>query len=262
MQEVSNKAKERHNISSDSITISLNRRCKMSPRTCSVKLCHNAQGFNVYVKRQEECCDFFTDTQQPITNQQLATKGQMHIGQTGLFKEKYLEWKRRNIANKTWNDFKTFWNSEFADYKTINKITAKLNRLGAYATVEDQTNVYDTLKEAMDNLAFATTTSNSAFEQLTASNAKLAEQLAKAMNLLKKAQEDNSKFLKIIKASVAGTKPQGGGRKGKRRIDFEKTDHLMDPTGNQATNWVLRELTPWVAVASITGGNPNGDTNQ
>eukprot|EP00957_Ditylum_brightwellii_P069070 5243232-Ditylum_brightwellii.AAC.1 len=51
------------------------------------------------------------------------------------------------------------------------------------------------------------------------------------MNLLKKAQEDNSKLLKIIEASVTGTKPQGGVRKGKRRIDFEKTDHLMDPTG-------------------------------
>eukprot|EP00957_Ditylum_brightwellii_P180928 13784346-Ditylum_brightwellii.AAC.1 len=64
----------------------------------------------------------------------------MHIGQTRLFKEKYLEWKRRNIASKTWNDFKTVWNLEFVDYETINKITAKSNGLGAYATVEDQTN--------------------------------------------------------------------------------------------------------------------------
>eukprot|EP00957_Ditylum_brightwellii_P156289 11895458-Ditylum_brightwellii.AAC.1 len=83
----------------------------------------------------------------------------------------------------------------------------------------------------MDNLDFAATTSNSAFEQLTASNAKLVEQLAKVMNLLKKAQEDNSKLLKIIEASVTETKPQGGVRKDKRRIGFEKTDHLTDPAG-------------------------------
>eukprot|EP00957_Ditylum_brightwellii_P100866 7687607-Ditylum_brightwellii.AAC.1 len=132
----------------------------------------------------------------------------MHIGQTGLFKEKYLEWKQRNIANPTWNDFKTFWNHEFADYETINKITVKLNRLGAFATVEEQGNAYDTLEEAMDNLAFAATTSNTAFEQLIANNTKLAEQLAEAMNLLKKMQEDNSKLLRIIKASITGTKPQ------------------------------------------------------
>eukprot|EP00957_Ditylum_brightwellii_P194672 14829096-Ditylum_brightwellii.AAC.1 len=51
------------------------------------------------------------------------------------------------------------------------------------------------------------------------------------MNLLKKAQEDNSKLLRIIKASVTGTKPPGGSRKGKRRENFEKTDHLMEPEG-------------------------------
>eukprot|EP00957_Ditylum_brightwellii_P031301 2372784-Ditylum_brightwellii.AAC.1 len=60
----------------------------------------------------------------------------------------------------------------------------------------------------MDNLVFATTTSNTAFERLTTNNTKLAEQLAEAMNLLKKAQEDNSKLLRIIEASVTGTKPQ------------------------------------------------------
>ena len=190
-----------------------------------------AQGFNVYVERQEECRDFFADAQQPITNQQLAAKRQMHIGQTGLFKEKYLEWKRRNIANKTWNDFKTFWNREFADYETINKITAKSNGIGAFAAVEEQGEAYDTLEEAMDNLAFAATTSNTAFERLTANNTKLTVQLAEAMNLLKKAQEDNSKLLRIIEASVTGTNPQSGARKGKRRENFEKTDHLMEPEG-------------------------------
>eukprot|EP00957_Ditylum_brightwellii_P137074 10451940-Ditylum_brightwellii.AAC.1 len=51
------------------------------------------------------------------------------------------------------------------------------------------------------------------------------------MNLLKKVQEENSKLMKIIKASVTGAKLQCGVRKGKQRIDFEKTDHLMDPEG-------------------------------
>eukprot|EP00957_Ditylum_brightwellii_P138979 10592894-Ditylum_brightwellii.AAC.1 len=31
-------------------------------------------GLHMYVERQEECHDFFSDTQQLITNQQLATK--------------------------------------------------------------------------------------------------------------------------------------------------------------------------------------------
>eukprot|EP00957_Ditylum_brightwellii_P186711 14217191-Ditylum_brightwellii.AAC.1 len=73
------------------------------------------QGFNTYVERQEECRDFFSNAQKPITNQQLSGKGQLHVGQTGIFHEKYLTWKRCPITNKTWNDFKTFWNREFSD---------------------------------------------------------------------------------------------------------------------------------------------------
>eukprot|EP00957_Ditylum_brightwellii_P013497 1018293-Ditylum_brightwellii.AAC.1 len=100
MQEVSNEAKERCNINSDSITISLSRRILnifdhafdrrgqidndlVNEYTNKFNAALDmAQGFNVYVERQEECRDFFTDAQQPITNQQLAAKGQMHIGQT------------------------------------------------------------------------------------------------------------------------------------------------------------------------------------
>eukprot|EP00957_Ditylum_brightwellii_P156421 11905070-Ditylum_brightwellii.AAC.1 len=59
----------------------------------------------------------------------------------------------------------------------------------------------DTLEETMDNLTYSATTSNSALEQLTMNNKKLVDQVTKAMNLLKKAQEDNAKLLKIIEAS-------------------------------------------------------------
>eukprot|EP00957_Ditylum_brightwellii_P180797 13773480-Ditylum_brightwellii.AAC.2 len=57
-----------------------------------------SQGFNTYVKHQEECRDFFRDAQQPITDQQLASKGQLYIGQTGLLQKKYLTWKCCTIA--------------------------------------------------------------------------------------------------------------------------------------------------------------------
>eukprot|EP00957_Ditylum_brightwellii_P127660 9735857-Ditylum_brightwellii.AAC.1 len=60
----------------------------------------------------------------------------------------------------------------------------------------------DTLEEAMDNLAYAATTSYSALEQLTMNNKKLVEQVSEAMTLLKKAQEDNAKLLKIIEVSM------------------------------------------------------------
>eukprot|EP00957_Ditylum_brightwellii_P045989 3488581-Ditylum_brightwellii.AAC.1 len=59
------------------------------------------QRFNAYVEHQEEYRDFFSNMQQSITNQQLSGKGQLHVGQTGIFHEKYLTWKHHPIANKT-----------------------------------------------------------------------------------------------------------------------------------------------------------------
>eukprot|EP00957_Ditylum_brightwellii_P038457 2906803-Ditylum_brightwellii.AAC.1 len=53
------------------------------------------RGFDAYIERQKDCQDFFEDSLQPIPDQQLAAKGQLHVGQMGLFKEKYLIWKCR-----------------------------------------------------------------------------------------------------------------------------------------------------------------------
>eukprot|EP00957_Ditylum_brightwellii_P011812 890792-Ditylum_brightwellii.AAC.1 len=87
----------------------------------------------------------------------------------------------------------------------------------------------------------------------------------------------------MIEASVAGSKLHGGGKKGKLRLDYDKTDHLMEkegycwscgfrvPKNHNSMNCDKQKpghqlgatrVTQWVAVASITGGNPNDDTNQ
>eukprot|EP00957_Ditylum_brightwellii_P101155 7708842-Ditylum_brightwellii.AAC.2 len=43
-----------------------------------------SQGFNRYVERQEECRNFFADAGQPVSDQQMSAKGQLHVDQTGL----------------------------------------------------------------------------------------------------------------------------------------------------------------------------------
>ena len=139
----------------------------------------------------------------------------------------------------------------------------------------------------MDNLAYAATTSNSALEQLTMNNKKLVDQVSEAMTLLKKAQEDNTKLLKIIEASlmkgpVAATSG-GGYRRGKgknQREEFKKTDHLMEPEGycwtcgyqvtknhssmncdsrNRGISWGQPEPTPWEVLTVTIGGNHRSD---
>eukprot|EP00957_Ditylum_brightwellii_P116175 8861863-Ditylum_brightwellii.AAC.1 len=161
-----------------------------------------------------------------LTNQQLAAKGQLHVGQTGLFKKKYLTWKSQPTAYKTWNDFKTHWNRELKDFDLLNCISSKEAGFGAHTVVTQQEQVYSNLEEAMDNLAYAATTSNNVAEDLVKNNTKLTK------------QEENTKLLKIIKISIAGghtndtllpTNPKNC--RGHKKIDYEATYALMEPKG-------------------------------
>eukprot|EP00957_Ditylum_brightwellii_P138835 10582689-Ditylum_brightwellii.AAC.1 len=92
------------------------------------------QGFNGYVERQEECRDFFLDRGQPVLDQQMSAKGQLHVSQTaGLFEDKCLIWKCRAAAQKTWNNFKTYWTREFTNYEMVNRLSAKEAGFGSNA---------------------------------------------------------------------------------------------------------------------------------
>eukprot|EP00957_Ditylum_brightwellii_P129211 9855190-Ditylum_brightwellii.AAC.1 len=73
-------------------------------------------------------------------------------------------------------EFKTFWNQEFSDCKTLNRILAKEAGYGANVALQTNPIIHE-LEEAMDNLAFAAKTSNNVLGQLTENNAKLTTQL-------------------------------------------------------------------------------------
>eukprot|EP00957_Ditylum_brightwellii_P015470 1164339-Ditylum_brightwellii.AAC.1 len=159
-------------------------------------------GFDRYGQIHDDLVDKYTsmynapidmskDADQPITDAQLAEKGQLHVGQTGSFCEKYLQWKCRDIALKTWTEFKTFWNH------------------GANAALQTNPNIHE-LEKVMDNLAFAATTSNNVLGQLTENNAKLTAQLGDVMKVIKQLQDENKKLLKIIELSVISGTGMGG----------------------------------------------------
>eukprot|EP00957_Ditylum_brightwellii_P026071 1971178-Ditylum_brightwellii.AAC.1 len=97
------------------------------------------------------------------------------------------------------------------------------------------------LEEAMDILAYAATTSNSVLESLTEANKKLTEQLKDAHSLIKKLQDENATLLRIIKTNITGKAPTSpttprsltspGKNRRRGKIDYEKTDHFMEPAG-------------------------------
>eukprot|EP00957_Ditylum_brightwellii_P117301 8946521-Ditylum_brightwellii.AAC.1 len=156
----------------------------------------------MHILKGKKSVMIFEDEKQPISNTQLAAKGQLHVGQTGFFKEKYLTWKCRAITMKTWNNFKTYWSREFSNYETLNKLTSCDAGFGAHATVEQVQSNMSKFEEAMDILAYVATTSNNILCQLTDTNSKLTQQLADGIKVITQLQDENAKLLKIVEVSA------------------------------------------------------------
>eukprot|EP00957_Ditylum_brightwellii_P090755 6911674-Ditylum_brightwellii.AAC.1 len=134
----------------------------------------------------------------------MVSQAQLHMAETGLFDKEYLTWIKHLQANKTWNDFKTYWMEKFGDYDLLHQLTSKEGALGAHAaTASKESDVYD-WEEAMENLAYATTASNTQLETLVKTNTQLSAQLRKALNNNKKLTKDNSKLIQIIAQIMGG----------------------------------------------------------
>ena len=71
---------------------------------------------------------------------------------------------------------------KFGDYNLLRQLTSKEGALGAHAaTATEDTDTYD-WEEAMDNLAYAATASNTQLETLVKTNAELSVQLRQALD--------------------------------------------------------------------------------
>eukprot|EP00957_Ditylum_brightwellii_P011588 875812-Ditylum_brightwellii.AAC.1 len=132
-----------------------------------------------------------------------------------------------------------FWDQEFSDYKTFSRILSKEASLGINVVLHTNSNIHE-LEEVMDNLALAATTSNNVLGQLTGNNPKLTTQLGDVMKVIKQLQDESTKMLKIIELSVSSGTETGGGKlsprnncnkNNRKSIDYNKTDHQMDPEG-------------------------------
>eukprot|EP00957_Ditylum_brightwellii_P022686 1711024-Ditylum_brightwellii.AAC.1 len=89
----------------------------------------------------------------------------------------------------------------------VNRLSAKEAGSGANAATLVTQNTMSELEEAMNNLAYAATISNSALETLTDTNKKLMEQLKDAHSLIKRLQNESATHLRIIETSVTGKAP-------------------------------------------------------
>eukprot|EP00957_Ditylum_brightwellii_P006507 492791-Ditylum_brightwellii.AAC.1 len=88
---------------------------------------------------------------------------------------------------------------KFSNYDLSKQIITKEASFRSNVVEEEQGCA---LEEAMENLAYAATATNTQINTLTKTNAELSEQLKKAVNTIMKLTEGNSKLLTIIEKSV------------------------------------------------------------
>eukprot|EP00957_Ditylum_brightwellii_P050264 3811878-Ditylum_brightwellii.AAC.1 len=116
---------------------SMQDRCKKTTQWCHLEVPISVvEGIKYYIDKQKDCQWFFNDVNQPISDAQMVSQAQLHVAETRLFDKDYLTWIKCPIANKMWNDFKTYWMEKFGDYNLLHQLTSKEGALGAHAVLQ------------------------------------------------------------------------------------------------------------------------------
>ena len=139
-----------------------------------------------YIRRIEQCQQLASDAGIAWTDAQLVQRAQTVMGKCGLFRDEYKEWVRRPRAEKSWVDFKRYWQQRYAEYEHLSKLTAaesgfeaNLIHNNGNETGGTTNNQLDRkIDDAMDNLAALMSSDKGQLETLTATNAALTAQVA------------------------------------------------------------------------------------
>ena len=98
------------------------------------------------------------------------------IQKTGVFNKECHQWRKKEVANKTWDNFKRFFKEEYDDNKEENTLTVV--GLGLNATKENTIAANDaTAQDRLKHLAAATAADCTVVVNLTSANAKLSSKL-------------------------------------------------------------------------------------
>ena len=135
------------------------------------------------------------DDNVPISEADMVLQIQLHLGKTGMVNSAYTKWKKKPSADRTWKNATVWFRKALKDMETINKLTTGEAGLTANSAIKKQNaeeNVHDEIQDqlgdAFNNLAMAATAKQETIDtmvntiaELTATNAKLTEQLGKAL---------------------------------------------------------------------------------
>jgi hypothetical protein len=108
------------------------------------------QDVALLIKRIRDASIYGFFTNKPIPDHDLLTAGERAIVNTGLFSNEYAEWVSRPIADRTWNDFETFWTEKYDLWCETSRTAAQAG-FGGNATIESTTPPMLSTPKAYDN---------------------------------------------------------------------------------------------------------------
>ena len=166
-----------------------------------------SEGMANYIRRMEQCQQLATDAGEAWTDAQLVRRGQTAMGKSGLFRDEYKEWLRRDRQEKSWVDFKKYWLQRYAEYEELNKLTTVDSTLEAHAAFQDPQNQRENdLNAAMDNLVAIMSSDKGQVETLIATNADLTAQIKALTETNTRLTMENANLIGII-TKIAGNAP-------------------------------------------------------
>ena len=142
----------------------------------------------LFFKRVEDCKAYAEDGAVPYTDNQVLQVAYNHINATGLYMDACKEWRRKQPADKTWLNFKTFFAAEYQEMKEQGKLTGNSGNYHTANAVTDITN-------ALDQLANAATSDREIVAELTKANTQLAASNKILTDQLKISIESNHMLL-------------------------------------------------------------------
>ena len=133
---------------------------------------------------------------------------------------------RRARGDRSWVDFKRFWQDRFAEYEEISKLTTAEASFEAHAAIGNKTaSRNDELNEAMDNLVAIMSSDKGQVETLVATNAELTAQIKVLTATNQRLTAENANLIAVI------TKIAGAGTEMKATAPMSGRDANYDPKG-------------------------------
>jgi hypothetical protein len=141
--------------------------------------------FELLIEQIDECIDFADAGNQAFPANQIVNTAYTLVFNTGMFFDDCKDWLRKAVADRTWDNFKTFFLQAQSEHRQQQRTAAKSGYSANAALTGAKENIQEETAQALANLATATASDRTAFANLVNNNSLLTSQLTDALGKIK-----------------------------------------------------------------------------